>query len=123
MPKAIQAVRATGPGVVWICDPMHGNTETSQSGLKTRRFENILRELELASQIHRDAGSHLGGVHVELTGENVTECTGGARGLADLDLQRAYKSTVDPRLNYEQSLELALLIAERNRVSRESRRR
>ena len=62
-------------------------------------------------------------MHVELTGENVTECTGGARGLADLDLQRAYKSTVDPRLNYEQSLELALLIAERNRVSRESRRR
>jgi 3-deoxy-7-phosphoheptulonate synthase len=123
LPKAIQAVRATGHGVVWICDPMHGNTETSQSGLKTRRFENILRELELASQIHRDAGSHLGGVHVELTGENVTECTGGARGLADLDLQRAYKSTVDPRLNYEQSLELALLIAERNRVSRESRRR
>lgn len=122
LPKAIQAVRATGHGVVWICDPMHGNTETSQSGLKTRRFENILRELELASQIHRDAGSHLGGVHVELTGENVTECTGGARGLADLDLQRAYKSTVDPRLNYEQSLELALLIAERNRVSRESRR-
>jgi 3-deoxy-7-phosphoheptulonate synthase len=123
LPKAIQAVRATGHGVVWICDPMHGNTETSQSGLKTRRFENILRELELASQIHRDAGSHLGGVHVELTGENVTECTGGARGLADLDLQRAYKSTVDPRLNYEQSLELALLIAERNRISRESRRR
>ncbi|MFZ9478465.1 MAG: class II 3-deoxy-7-phosphoheptulonate synthase [Steroidobacteraceae bacterium] len=123
LPKAIQAVRATGHGVVWICDPMHGNTETSQSGLKTRRFENILRELELASQIHRDAGSHLGGVHVELTGENVTECTGGARGLADLDLQRAYKSTVDPRLNYEQSLELALLIAERNRVSREARRR
>ena len=123
LPKAIQAVRATGHGVVWICDPMHGNTETSQSGLKTRRFENILRELELASQIHRDAGSHLGGVHVELTGENVTECTGGARGLADLDLQRAYKSTVDPRLNYEQSLELALLIAERNRVGRESRRR
>lgn len=123
LPKAIQAVRATGHGVVWICDPMHGNTETSQSGLKTRRFENILRELELASQIHRDAGSHLGGVHVELTGENVTECTGGARGLADLDLQRAYKSTVDPRLNYEQSLELAMLIAERNRVSRESRRR
>jgi 3-deoxy-7-phosphoheptulonate synthase len=123
LPKAIQAVRATGHGVVWICDPMHGNTETSQSGLKTRRFENILRELELASQIHQAAGSHLGGVHVELTGENVTECTGGARGLADLDLQRAYKSTVDPRLNYEQSLELALLIAERNRVSRESRRR
>ena len=118
LPKAIQAVRATGHSVLWICDPMHGNTESSQSGLKTRRFENILRELELATRIHQDLGSQLGGVHVELTGEDVTECTGGARGLGDLDLQRAYKSTVDPRLNYEQSLELALLIAERNRAPR-----
>ncbi|MFM8844510.1 MAG: class II 3-deoxy-7-phosphoheptulonate synthase [Gammaproteobacteria bacterium] len=121
LPKAIQAVRATGHSVLWICDPMHGNTESSQSGLKTRRFENILRELDLATRIHQDLGSHLGGVHVELTGEDVTECTGGARGLADLDLQRAYKSSVDPRLNYEQSLELALLIAERNRAPRRSR--
>ncbi|MFM7433372.1 MAG: 3-deoxy-7-phosphoheptulonate synthase class II, partial [Gammaproteobacteria bacterium] len=80
LPKAIQAVRATGHSVLWICDPMHGNTETSQSGLKTRRFENILKELELASTIHHSLGSHLGGVHVELTGEDVTECTGGARG-------------------------------------------
>jgi 3-deoxy-7-phosphoheptulonate synthase len=118
LPKAIQAVRATGHSVLWICDPMHGNTETSQSGLKTRRFENILRELELASAIHQSLGSHLGGVHVELTGEDVTECTGGARGLADVDLQRAYKSSVDPRLNYEQSLELSLMLAERLRAPR-----
>lgn len=118
LPKAIQAVRATGHSVLWICDPMHGNTETSQSGLKTRRFENILRELELASAIHHSLGSHLGGVHVELTGEDVTECTGGARGLADVDLQRAYKSSVDPRLNYEQSLELSLMLAERLRAPR-----
>jgi 3-deoxy-7-phosphoheptulonate synthase len=118
LPKAIQAVRATGHSVLWICDPMHGNTETSQGGLKTRRFENILRELELASAVHAGLGSQLGGVHIELTGEDVTECTGGARGLADVDLQRAYKSTVDPRLNYEQALELALLIAERNRAPR-----
>jgi 3-deoxy-7-phosphoheptulonate synthase len=118
LPKAIQAVRATGHSVLWICDPMHGNTESSQSGLKTRRFENILRELELATSIHAALGSSLGGVHVELTGEDVTECTGGARGLADADLQRAYRSTVDPRLNYEQSLELALLLAERNRAPR-----
>jgi len=118
LPKAIQAVRATGHSVLWICDPMHGNTESSQSGLKTRRFENILRELELATSIHKSLGSQLGGVHVELTGEDVTECTGGARGLADVDLQRAYRSTVDPRLNYEQSLELALLLAERNRAPR-----
>jgi 3-deoxy-7-phosphoheptulonate synthase len=118
LPRAIQAVRATGHSVLWICDPMHGNTESSQSGLKTRRFENILRELELATSIHKSLGSQLGGVHVELTGEDVTECTGGARGLADVDLQRAYRSTVDPRLNYEQSLELALLLAERNRAPR-----
>jgi 3-deoxy-7-phosphoheptulonate synthase len=118
LPKAIQAVRATGHSVLWICDPMHGNTETSQSGLKTRRFENILRELELASGIHHALGSHLGGVHVELTGEDVTECTGGARGLADVDLQRAYKSNVDPRLNYEQALELSLMLAEQLRAPR-----
>lgn len=118
LPKAIQAVRATGHSVLWICDPMHGNTENSQSGLKTRRFENILTELEMAAEIHRSMGSHLGGVHVELTGENVTECTGGARGLSDLDLQRAYKSSVDPRLNYEQSLELALRLAGRSVLER-----
>lgn len=114
LPKAIKAVRATGHSVLWICDPMHGNTENSQSGFKTRRFENILHELESAAEIHRAMNSHLGGVHVELTGENVTECTGGARGLSDVDLQRAYKSTVDPRLNYEQSLELALRLAGRS---------
>ncbi|MFO1427605.1 MAG: 3-deoxy-7-phosphoheptulonate synthase class II [Steroidobacteraceae bacterium] len=118
LPKAIQAVKATGQSVLWVCDPMHGNTETSQSGLKTRRFENILRELDLAFRIHADQGSYLGGVHIELTGEDVTECTGGARGLSDTDLQRAYRSSVDPRLNYEQSLELALLIGERAKPPR-----
>lgn len=118
LPKAIQAVKATGHSVLWICDPMHGNTENSQSGLKTRRFENVMKEVDLAFQVHADQGSRLGGVHIELTGENVTECTGGARGLSDSDLQRAYRSTVDPRLNYEQSLELAMLIAERSRVRR-----
>ena len=118
LPKAIQAVRATGHQVLWICDPMHGNTENSQSGLKTRRFENILRELDLSFRIHEEMGSYLGGAHIELTGEDVTECTGGARGLSDADLQRAYKSTVDPRLNYEQSLELAMMIAERARQPR-----
>ena len=118
LPLAIKAVQSTGHSVLWICDPMHGNTETSQSGLKTRRFENILSELELASAIHQGLGSHLGGVHVELTGEDVTECTGGARGLADVDLQRAYKSSVDPRLNYEQALELSLMLAESHRAPR-----
>lgn len=111
LPPLIDAVRATGSPVLWVCDPMHGNTESSSNGLKTRRFDNIVAELEAAFAIHRAAGSYLGGVHFELTGDDVTECTGGARGLTDADLQRAYKSTVDPRLNYEQSLELAMRIA------------
>jgi 3-deoxy-7-phosphoheptulonate synthase len=90
---------------------MHGNTETTTGGLKTRRFENILGELQSAFRVHEDAGSYLGGVHFELTGEDVTECIGGARGLKEADLVRAYRSQVDPRLNYEQALELAMLIA------------
>jgi 3-deoxy-7-phosphoheptulonate synthase len=115
LPAAIEAVRRTGHTVLWCCDPMHGNTETTTGGLKTRRFENILKEIDLAFAIHAQMGSYLGGVHVELTGEDVTECTGGARGLTDADLQRAYRSQVDPRLNYEQALELAMLIAERSK--------
>jgi 3-deoxy-7-phosphoheptulonate synthase len=111
LPPLIHAVRSTGSPVLWMCDPMHGNTETSTSGLKTRRFENILAEVEAAFRIHREMGTYLGGVHFELTGEDVTECTGGARGLTDADLARAYKSQVDPRLNYEQALELAMRIA------------
>jgi 3-deoxy-7-phosphoheptulonate synthase len=112
LPSLIQAVRATGSPVLWICDPMHGNTETATSGLKTRRFDNIVSEVEAAFRIHREMGSWLGGVHFELTGEDVTECTGGARGLTDADLARAYRSQVDPRLNAEQALELAMRIAD-----------
>lgn len=112
LPRLIDSVRDTGSPVLWICDPMHGNTETSSTGLKTRRFENIVTEVESSFRIHRDSGSILGGVHFELTGDDVTECTGGARGLTDADLARAYKSQVDPRLNYEQSLELAMRIAD-----------
>ena len=118
LPKMIDAVRESGQTVLWVCDPMHGNTETSTAGLKTRRFENILKEVDLAFRIHAEHGSRLGGVHVELTGDDVTECTGGARGLTDADLQRAYRSTVDPRLNHEQALELAMLIAERSQSRR-----
>ncbi len=118
LPPLIEAVRQTGQTVLWVCDPMHGNTETTTGGIKTRRFENILKEIELAFRIHAELGSYLGGVHIELTGEDVTECTGGARGLTDADLQRAYRSSVDPRLNYEQALELALLIAERAHTQR-----
>ena len=115
LPRVIEAVRRTGHTVLWCCDPMHGNTETSTGGFKTRRFESILKELDLAFRIHAELGSYLGGVHIELTGEDVTECTGGARGLTDADLKRAYRSQVDPRLNYEQALELAMLIADRSK--------
>jgi 3-deoxy-7-phosphoheptulonate synthase len=113
LPRVISAVRKTGTEVLWVCDPMHGNTETTVDGYKTRRFDNILAELQSAFRIHRDSGTVLGGVHLELSGDNVTECIGGARGLVESDLSRAYKSQVDPRLNYEQAMEIAMLIAGR----------
>ena len=121
LPQLIQAVQKTGKSVLWVCDPMHGNTQTVKSGAgaedgparKTRKFEHILAELQQAFEIHRKMGTYLGGVHFELTGDNVTECTGGARGTNESDLARAYKSQVDPRLNYEQALEMAMLIAKR----------
>jgi 3-deoxy-7-phosphoheptulonate synthase len=116
LPKLIRAVRETGSPVLWVCDPMHGNTESTATGVKTRRFDNIVAELEAAFRVHQSMGSYLGGVHLELTGENVTECTGGARGLTDGDLARAYKSTVDPRLNYEQAMEIAMRIAGLHRI-------
>jgi 3-deoxy-7-phosphoheptulonate synthase len=118
LPRLIKTVRATGHSVLWVCDPMHGNTESTISGVKTRRLENIQQELELAFQIHAAHGSSLGGVHLEMTGEDVTECTGGARGLSDADLARAYRTQVDPRLNYEQALELGMMIAERSKKVR-----
>jgi len=114
LPPLIRAVQDSGSPVLWISDTMHGNTESTADGIKTRRFRNIMKEMELAFEVHRDNGSRLGGVHLELTGENVTECTGGARDLLDTDLRRAYKSTVDPRLNYEQALELAMLIVRKH---------
>jgi len=110
LPPLLDAVKNDGRRVLWCCDPMHGNGETLGNGVKTRRFENIRGELDLAFDIHAARGTRLGGVHLELTGENVTECLGGARDLTETDLTRAYKSTVDPRLNYEQSLEMAMLI-------------
>jgi 3-deoxy-7-phosphoheptulonate synthase len=111
LPPLISAVKETGSPVLWVCDPMHGNTESTADGTKTRRFDNIVSEVKSAFRVHQAMGSYLGGVHLELTGDNVTECTGGARGLTDADLARAYKSTVDPRLNYEQAMEVAMLIA------------
>lgn len=111
LPAMIDAVRSTGIDVVWICDPMHGNTESVGAGIKTRRFEKISAELATAFRVHRELGSRLAGVHLELTGEHVTECTGGPRGLTEADLTRDYRSTVDPRLNYDQAMEIALQIA------------
>ena len=111
LPHLIKTVQESASPVLWVCDPMHGNTESTNSGVKTRRFDNITSELESAFKIHKNMGSYLGGVHLELTGENVTECTGGARGLNDEDLAIAYKSPVDPRLNYEQAMEIALGIS------------
>ncbi len=121
LPPLIEAVRGTGKLVLWCCDPMHGNTEKTGVGLKTRRFDKIRSELEQAFDIHADSGSRLGGVHLELTGEDVTECTGGARALGESDLERAYKSTVDPRLNYEQSIEMAMLIGKKSTLIRAGR--
>jgi 3-deoxy-7-phosphoheptulonate synthase len=115
LPGLLEAVQNTGQSVLWICDPMHGNTEKTEDGTKTRRFGEILGELEQAFEIHAAGDSHLGGVHFELTGENVTECVGGARGLSEGDLGQAYKSRVDPRLNYEQSLEMAFSIVRKYR--------
>ena len=110
LPPLLAAVKREGKRVLWMCDPMHGNTESTTNGYKTRRFRNIRSELEQAFDAHAAAGLRLGGVHLELTGEDVTECLGGARELTESDLERAYRSTVDPRLNYEQALEIAMLI-------------
>ncbi len=116
LPRLIDAVQNAGQRALWLCDPMHGNTQTTSTGIKTRRFDDILGEVHRAFDLHRASGSHLGGVHLELTGENVTECLGGARDLTETDLARAYRSSVDPRLNYEQALELALEIVSRQRL-------
>ncbi|MEO6798393.1 MAG: 3-deoxy-7-phosphoheptulonate synthase class II [Rhodanobacter sp.] len=114
LPRLLDAVKREGRRVLWVADPMHGNTESTSNGYKTRRFDNIQGELDQAFDIHAATGTRLGGVHLELTGEDVTECIGGARGLCETDLDRAYKSMVDPRLNYEQSLELAMLIVRKS---------
>ncbi|PXV58687.1 3-deoxy-D-arabinoheptulosonate-7-phosphate synthase [Dyella jiangningensis] len=119
LPPLLDAVKREGRRVLWVADPMHGNTETTSNGYKTRRFDNIRGELDQAFDIHAASGTRLGGVHLELTGEDVTECMGGARDLNEADLDRAYKSMVDPRLNYEQSLELAMLIVRKSAGQRD----
>jgi 3-deoxy-7-phosphoheptulonate synthase len=115
LPPILGAVRASGRRVLWMCDPMHGNTITTASGIKTRSFDAILAELEATVAAHAGAGTRLGGVHFELTGEDVTECIGGAAGVTEEGLSRRYVSLCDPRLNYQQALELAFLVARRMR--------
>ncbi|GKX36025.1 MAG: phospho-2-dehydro-3-deoxyheptonate aldolase [Rhizobiaceae bacterium MnEN-MB40S] len=111
LPKLIRAVEREGKKVVWSCDPMHGNTITLNS-YKTRPFERVLSEVESFFQIHRSEGTHPGGIHIEMTGKNVTECTGGARAVSAENLSDRYHTHCDPRLNADQSLELAFLVAE-----------
>ncbi len=122
LPKLIRAVEKAGRKVVWSCDPMHGNTITATSGFKTRPFQRVKEEVEHFFDIHRAEGTHAGGVHLEMTGLNVTECTGGAVQIVDADLAKGgYDTLCDPRLNAEQSLELSFLIAERLKLERQSR--
>jgi 3-deoxy-7-phosphoheptulonate synthase len=112
LPQLIRAVKREGHAVVWSCDPMHGNTVTSTSGYKTRPFDRILSEVKSFFSIHAAEGTHAGGVHLEMTGKNVTECVGGVRAITDEDLNDRYHTVCDPRLNAEQSIDMAFLIAE-----------
>ncbi|MEJ6388489.1 class II 3-deoxy-7-phosphoheptulonate synthase [Gymnodinialimonas ulvae] len=122
MPKLIRAVEEEAHPVVWSCDPMHGNTIKSDSGYKTRPFESVLREVQEFFAVHRAEGTVPGGVHFEMTGQDVTECTGGVRAVTDEDLSSRYHTACDPRLNASQSLELAFLVAEELSASRQSLR-
>jgi 3-deoxy-7-phosphoheptulonate synthase len=112
LPGLVRAVKAEGQTVVWSCDPMHGNTVKAGSGYKTRPFEKILSEVKQFFAVHQAEGTYAGGVHLEMTGKNVTECTGGARAITDADLPDRYHTHCDPRLNAEQAIELAFVVAE-----------
>lgn len=113
LPRLVEAVKRAELNVTWLSDPMHGNTYKTADGTKTRRFDDIRAEIEANFAVHADAGSVLGGIHFEMTGQNVTEVVGGSVGLTEADLRLAYESDVDPRLNYAQALEMAFLIARR----------
>jgi 3-deoxy-7-phosphoheptulonate synthase len=121
LPKLIRAVEKAGRKVVWSCDPMHGNTISAATGFKTRPFDRILKEVEAFFDVHRAEGTHAGGIHVEMTGQNVTECTGGASAISEAELQDRYHTHCDPRLNADQALELAFLVAERMKQERLAR--
>jgi 3-deoxy-7-phosphoheptulonate synthase len=112
LPPIVEKVTASGHLVIWQCDPMHGNTYESSSGYKTRHFDRIVDEVQGFFEVHRRLGTHPGGIHIELTGEDVTECIGGAQDISDSDLSGRYETACDPRLNTQQALELAFLVAE-----------
>jgi 3-deoxy-7-phosphoheptulonate synthase len=112
LPGLLRAVKREGRLPLWSCDPMHGNTIKASSGYKTRPFEKIMNEIKVFFQVHNAEGTYAGGVHLEMTGKNVTECTGGARAISDLDLHDRYHTYCDPRLNAEQAIEVAFLVAE-----------
>ncbi|MGY8963002.1 MAG: class II 3-deoxy-7-phosphoheptulonate synthase [Rhodospirillales bacterium] len=119
LPTLIRAVEREGKAVVWSCDPMHANTEKSSSGYKTRRFDNVLGEVKSFFDVHRSEGTHAGGVHFEMTGQDVTECVGGAQAITEASLGDRYHTHCDPRLNASQALELAFLMAEMLKQDRE----
>jgi 3-deoxy-7-phosphoheptulonate synthase len=121
-PKLLRAVTREGRKVIWSCDPMHGNTIKSSTGFKTRPFDRVLKEAQTFFEVHRAEGTHAGGVHVEMTGQNVTECLGGAQAISEEDLSSRYHTHCDPRLNASQALELAFLIAEGIREERRGER-
>jgi 3-deoxy-7-phosphoheptulonate synthase len=123
LPRLIKTVQSEGANVVWSCDPMHGNTIKSSSGYKTRPFDSVLREVREFFAIHKAEGTVPGGVHFEMTGKDVTECTGGLRAVSDENLADRYHTACDPRLNASQSLELAFLVAEELSSQREAARR
>jgi 3-deoxy-7-phosphoheptulonate synthase len=112
LPAIVEEVTNSGHKVIWQCDPMHGNTHESSTGYKTRHFDRIVDEVQGFFEVHRRLGTHPGGIHIELTGEDVTECLGGAQEISDADLHGRYETACDPRLNTQQSLELAFLVAE-----------
>jgi 3-deoxy-7-phosphoheptulonate synthase len=112
LPTLVRAVQREGRKIVWVCDPMHANTVKSSTGYKTRQFDRILSEVRAFFAVHRAEGTHPGGVHFELTGKDVTECTGGTQAITEAGLADRYHTHCDPRLNASQSLELAFLIAE-----------
>ena len=118
MPRLVRRVKEEGRNVIWSSDPMHGNTIKADNGLKTRSFDAIHKELRQFFAIHQSEGTYPGGIHLEMTGEDVTECTGGAYKISEEDLSSRYRTQCDPRLNADQVLELAFLVAESLKAAR-----